>query len=136
MNRLQLEKAARLSEKMGRTFMATAGRDYLPHVTSSEAMVVVGDRIVELMYWFCPLTMENLRDNSRCSIVVWDENSDAGYQVIGRVVKAEEMAVLDGYSADIFEKKTIPQVKRKLSVEVEKVLPFTRSPHDDRELEF
>ena len=134
MNRPQLERAAGLSEKTGRTFMATAGGDGLPHVTSSETMVVAGDGTVELTYWFCPLTMENLLRNARCSIVVWDEASDTGYQVLGKVAKTEEMAVLDGYSADLFEKKTIPQVKRKLTVEVEKVLAFTRSPHDDREL--
>ena len=134
MNRSQLEKAARLSEKTGCTFMATAGGNGIPHVTSSEAMVVAEDGTVELMYWFCLLTMENLRHNSRCSIVVWDEVSDTGYQVLGKVTKTEEMAVLDGYSADLLENKSIPQVKRKLTVEVEKVLAFTRSPHDDREL--
>jgi hypothetical protein len=134
MNRSQLEKAARLSEKTGRTFMATAGGDGLPHITSSEGISVTGDGTVELAYWFCPRTMENLQVNARCSIVVWDEDSDTGYQVLGKVTETEETAVLDGYSADLFEKKSIPQVKRKLTVGVEKVLAFTSSPHDDREL--
>jgi hypothetical protein len=114
--------------------MATAGRNGIPHVTSSEAMIVAEDGTVKLTYWFCPLTMENLRRNPRCSIVAWDEVSDSGYQVLGKVTKTEEIAVLDGYSADLFEKSFIPQVKRKLTVEVDKVLAFTRSPHDDREL--
>jgi hypothetical protein len=97
-------------------------------------MTLAGAGTVELSYWFCPLTMENLGLNPRCSIVVWDDASNTGFQVLGRVAKTEDLEMLDGFSAGSFENEHVPQVKRKLTVEVERILAFANAPHDDREL--
>ena len=79
--------------------------------------------------WFCPGTLENLEQNRFVSLVIWDSASDKGYQLMGKVEKMEEEAMMNGYAAELDTKMLRPQVEWKLIVRVEKVIDFTQTRH-------
>ena len=83
--------------------------------------------------WFCPGTVDNLRQNRKISLVVWDAAADIGYQLLGEVEKVEELSVLDGYVPGEEEKPPLPQVERQLLVRLEKIIDFSHAPHSDVE---
>ena len=66
-------------------------------------------------------------------IVVWDAATDTGYQLLGESLKIEDVAVLDGFLPDK-GKSPLPQVKRKLLVRIDKIMPFKLAPHSDIEV--
>jgi hypothetical protein len=74
--------------------------------------------------------MANLEDRRRIALVVWDPETDRGYQLLGRVTEVKEQAVIDGYVPEGAEGGP-PQVERELIVSVEEVLHFSRGPHSD-----
>jgi hypothetical protein len=47
--------------------------------------------------WFCPATLANLGASRRVAIVVWDAETDEGYQLIGEVVAIRDLSIADGY---------------------------------------
>jgi hypothetical protein len=67
------------------------------------------------------------------SIVIWDRKTDKGYQLIGELKREEDLAYLDGYGPGLEEKNPVPQVERKLTVRVGKIIDFRLAPHTDRE---
>ena len=96
MNRAILEDAAKLSEKTGHVFVATVNPEAVPHVTAAEVLEVMADNCVEITEWFCPVTISNLQTNRSISIVVWDADSDMGYQLHGNMEKLYDEAVVNG----------------------------------------
>jgi hypothetical protein len=85
------------------------------------------DRRVAVAVWFCPGTVDNLRQNHKISLVVWDAAADIGYQLLGEVEKVEELSVLDGYVPGEEEKPSLPQVERQLLVRLEKIIDFSHN---------
>lgn len=59
--------------------------------------------------------------NRFVSLVIWDSASDKGYQLMGKVEKMEEEAMMNGYAPELETKMLRPQVEWKLIVRVEKV---------------
>jgi hypothetical protein len=127
-----LRKAVQLSLR-AHVFVATADADGMPHVAAAGALSQGGDQGVSITEWFCPGTVENVRDNPAVAVVVWDGESDSGYQLLGEVEGVDDMAVLDGYSAQTETGAPQPQVSRRLRVRVSSVLDFSRAPHSDVE---
>ncbi|MDX9785897.1 MAG: pyridoxamine 5'-phosphate oxidase family protein [Desulfobacterales bacterium] len=126
-------KALTLSEKLRHVFIATADGTGLPHMAAAGKIKRISDDRISIEAWFCPGTVENLNQNNRISIVVWEPDPDQGYQLTGKVEKVEELAILNGFSHGIESMHPIPQVERKLIVHVEKTFSFTHAPHNDFE---
>ncbi len=129
-----IEKALAFAETVGPVFIATADSEGMPHITVAGKIESCGQGCVALTEWFCPGTIANLEVNKNLSIVTWDPGSNEGYQFLGSLESIVDLAVMDGYSADIEVGPVLPQVEKRLSIRVEKVIDFTLGAHSDVEL--
>jgi hypothetical protein len=128
-----LKEAVLLADKTKHVFIASVNGDGVPHIAASKMLSLDSKNNAVLTEWFCPGTMENLMgENSHLAIAVWDAKKDTGYQLIGREKKEEDMAYLNGYASDL-EKDSVPQIQRKVTVQIEKILDFKLTPHTDIE---
>ncbi len=128
-----LKRAADIAGRVGHILVATADAEGLPHVAAAGELVANGEEQVTVAAWFCPGTVANVHANARISLVAWDPGADEGCQLLGRVLRIEEVGILDGYAPEADGKRRVPQVERQLVVRVERVLDFTAAPHTDEE---
>jgi uncharacterized protein len=128
-----IRNALAMSEKLKHVFIATADAGGSPHMAAAGKLSRISDEVISVEAWFCPGTVENLNQNDRIAIVVWQPAPDHGYQLAGKVEKIEEVAFMNGFSHKNESLHSMPQVERKLHVRVEKVLVFTHAPHNDIE---
>lgn len=128
-------KAVELCGKVGHLFVATSSRDGRPHLGTARTIERLAGDTVGISGWYCPGTENNLRDNRRAAVVVWDTGRDRGYQLLGSVEAVEETAVLDGYTPLEEQAPPLPQVEKRIRMRVESALDFTIAPHSDREEE-
>lgn len=133
MNIETLKAAAELAMKVGHVFVATADAKGWPHVAAAGRLALGANGHVSVSEWFCPRTMENLRANSRLTIVVWDAAADNGYQLLGELEETKDVSMLDGFAREVEKKAAIPQVERRLLVHIDRVMEFKRAPHTDTE---
>jgi len=134
MKRKCLTRAAVLAEKGAHLLVATAASEGYPHVAPAARLRLSPDEEkVTVDAWFCPGTLLNLEENEKVDLVVWDAVLDDGYQLLGKCRGIEDVALLDGYDASQPEKAGLPQVERRIRIQVEKVLPFQRGSHTDQE---
>jgi len=129
----KLEKAVDLSQRIGFVCVATADGRGMPHIATAGKMELADGGQLAITEWFCPGTMSNLLTNNFVSIVVWDRDSDSGYQMIGKLERIEELGILNGYAPDIESGPPLPQVKRRLLIKVQKITDFRLGPHSDAE---
>jgi hypothetical protein len=116
MNSEILKKAVRLGEELEHVFVATADTAGLPNVAVAGKIGLEPEDRVAVMEWFCPATVTNLEANRSIGLIVWDQNSDMGYQLLGECEKVEELGMMNGYSPSLEDQKPLPQVERKLIV--------------------
>ncbi len=128
-----LEKAVQLATKVGYVFIATADANKWPHVAVARTVVLKEEGRIAVNEWFCPGTMSNLQSNSHVSVVVWDENTDTGYQLLGEMEHMMDIGMIEGYTPEMKSKWPLPQVKSQLVIRVSKVTDFKRAPHSDVE---
>lgn len=129
-----LKEAVLLAEKTRHVFIASVNGDGVPHIAASKRLSLDAKNNVVLTEWFCPGTMENLMGkNSNLAIAMWDAKKDKGYQLIGKAKKKEDTAYLNGYAFDLGKKDIVPQIQRKVTVQIEKILDFKLTPHTDIE---
>ncbi len=128
-----LNTAVELAEKLEHVFVTTADSSGMPHVAAAAKISQTSEDQVTVDAWFCPGTIDNLKNNCRISLVVWDAPVDKGYQLLGQVEKVEEIAMMNGYSPEIDETTVMPQVENRLLVRVDKVIAFSHAPHSDLE---
>lgn len=128
-----LKQAIELSNKLGHVFLSTADASGVPHIAAAGKIIMDPDGLVEVTAWFCPGTVGNLHVNPRIALVVWDAKSDTGYQLIGTSEKTEELHMINGYAPGIEGKSPAPQVERKLTIRVDKIIDFKHAPHTDVE---
>lgn len=132
MNQETLENAVALAQKIGHVFAATANDDGLPHVAVAVKMTLISnDGDIEVEAWYCPTTLINLKQNPLISLIIWDSHADKGYQLLGEMVKVEDVAMMNGYDPKLDVKSTLPQVERRLVIRVKDVLIFSHAPHTD-----
>ena len=131
MDRTMIEALVGLANRVGHLFIATAGREGVPHVASARRVELIAGERLAITEWFCPGTVANLRENPRLSVVAWDSKSDMGYQVIGEAEEMHDVAMLDGFAAGRDEDHPPPQVERRLVVKISQVLEFRQQPHSD-----
>ena len=133
MNVKVLKKAIELAEEAGTIFIATADEHGVPHVAAATKAALTPEGRVALTEWFCPGTIANLKQNLHVSLVIWDKENDTGYQLIGTAENVEDICMLNGYDPKTEGKSAIPQVERRIIVNISRVLDFTHAPHTDRE---
>ncbi len=131
MNRQMLTEAVVLARRLGHYLVATANAAGQPHVAVANRLDEKPGGVVEVVGWFCPGTVENVDQNRPVSLVVWEKESDQGYQIVGQVQDVREMAIMDGYVPD--ERLAGPQEEFSLAVRVDKVLRFRQGRHTDKE---
>jgi hypothetical protein len=85
------------------------------------------------MEWFCPATVANLAANRSIGLIVWNQKTDMGYQLLGECEKVEELGIMNGYSPGLEDQKPLPQVERKIIVRINKITDFKLAPHSDLE---
>ena len=133
MNADILKKAVRLGEELEHVFVATADTAGLPHVAAAGKISLESEDRVAVTEWFCPATVANLEANRSIGLIVWDQKTDMGYQLLGEWEKVEELGMMNGYSPGLEDQKPLPQVERKLIVRVKKITDFKHAPHSDLE---
>jgi hypothetical protein len=126
-----LQRVVALARQTGYVYLATAGPEGMPHTTVAGSLETGGRDRILIKEWFCPGTVANLRGNNAVAIAVWDLQRDAGYQLLGRLERIEDLAVVDGYAPQFEDKEVLPQVEKQLVVRVEKILDFSLAPHGD-----
>jgi uncharacterized protein len=127
-----IRSAVLLAGKIEHVFVATADDKGMPHIAVAGTITHMGGARVAISSWFCPTTLSNLQMNHHVSVVVWDRNNDAGYQLIGESEKIVDLAMMDGYTPSK-EEKGIPQVEREIIVRVIRIIDFMQTLHSDME---
>ncbi len=127
-----LRAAVDFSEKLQHIFITTASREGLAHVAAADGIRAGDEGFFHLTGWYCETTARNLEENRRISVVLWDPDTDVGYQVIGEVEEIREKATLEGFMPESDDTYSLPQVERELLVRVREVLLFCHAPHTDR----
>ncbi|PKN64552.1 MAG: pyridoxamine 5'-phosphate oxidase family protein [Deltaproteobacteria bacterium HGW-Deltaproteobacteria-15] len=128
-----LERAIRLANRVGVALVATADDKGSPHVAASSKIEAEGHPRISVSEWFCPGTLSNLQVNPKISIVVWDPESDTGFQLLGESEGIQQTAVMNGLYKGPEEESPLPQVKRKIFVRVDSIIRFCHAPHSDLE---
>jgi hypothetical protein len=128
-----IKKAVALGSQVGHILIATADDKGFPHVAASRRIDLASDGCLSVSEWFCPGTLSNLQANQKISLVVWDPQTDNGYQLIGVAEKVEDIAMMDGYHGRKEETTPLPQVERRILVRVHQVIHFSQAPHTDVE---
>lgn len=129
-----VQKAVALGEKVRHILIATADGNGLPHVTAAGTINHADDIRVEISAWFCPGTLTNLSENRKLALIVWDSESDRGYQLLGQMEDMVETSIMNGFEPELEKSAPMPQIERKLVVRVERVLSFSHAPHSDLEV--
>jgi hypothetical protein len=122
-----------LAGRIGHVLIGTADVQGLPHIAAAASLEQTDATHVAVTEWFCPGTIENLKANPLVSVVVWDNETDTGFQLLGTSESMDQVAILDGYTPKEKEGPVIPQVERKISLRVEKIVDFRHAPHSDLE---
>lgn len=128
----RLAEAISLAGKVRQLFVSTADINGVPHMTIADHLFCIDDYTVEITAWFCTRTAKNVDENPHLSLVVWNEEKDLGFQIIGEVTQILDLAMLNGLTSK--EIQPIPQIERKLIVKVSQVLSFGRATHIDTNL--
>lgn len=134
MLRDEIEKASALSKAAGFVLVATSDESGIPHICAAVGFDIVSDECIAVTEWFCPGTVANVDKNRNISVVSWNRKTDDGYQMIGTVRKSLDIAILDGYSPRDGLAGNMPQVERRLVIDIDKVMAFKMRPHTDVDL--
>ena len=129
----RIEKAVELAEKIGSVYVATADSNGTPHIAAAGKVELLGQESLAVTEWFCPGTIANLQENKCISLVVWDDDSDTGYQMIGQLQGSHDVGILDGFYPKLESQTPLPQVETQLLIQIEKVIDFRLGPHSDLE---
>ncbi len=130
-----LHAAVEFGEKLQHICITTADRKGLPHVAAADGIRLGEEGSFHLTGWYCETTARNLEENPLISVVLWDPDTDVGYQVLGEVEAIREMATMDGFLPEMEDVQSLPRVERELLVRAKDVLLFCHAPHTDRVLD-
>jgi hypothetical protein len=128
-----LKRAIDIGRKSGHIFLVTADQYGMPHLSIATKISLASDSQLWVAGWFCPGIVENLEMNPNIGVAVWDEGNDAGYQLLGKKLELNAIAIMDGYSPELENKPPLPQVEREVRIAIEKILEFKQAPHSDLE---
>ncbi len=124
MNSRKLERAIEFGKRLDHFFVALVGSDGFPSVTSARKIEQVSETQLAVDEWICPLAVKHLSENSKMAVLIWDPASDDGYEILGEVLMFESLAFLSGFPPEVEEDAYLPQGKRRLIVQAEKITSF------------
>jgi uncharacterized protein len=133
MNPQVLQQAVSFVAKIEYVLISTASKTKEPHIAVATRMDLVDNIHVTVSAWFCPTTVINLFENPSLSLVIWDQENDTGYQLIGASEGIENMAVLGCWTPEVDKQMPVPQVERRVLVRVDRIIDFKHAPHNDIE---
>jgi hypothetical protein len=113
--------------------VATADTSGQPHLTAAGEIDVHENYGAAVTEWFCPMTIVNAEVGRKISVVAWDPETDTGVQLTGLVSEVNMLGMLDGYSPLTEDAEPEMQIQRRLCIDVEKVLKFSKAHHSDEE---
>ncbi|MBF0486323.1 MAG: pyridoxamine 5'-phosphate oxidase family protein [Candidatus Omnitrophica bacterium] len=131
MNWDKINAAIEIAEKLQYFFIATADKEGCPHVTTAGEIRLKSEEVVEVSFWFCPKTIDNLEKNKQVSLIIWDAGKNAGYQLLGKAEDVEVAQVMDEADTAIGEEKYLLQARWFLVVRVDTVMEFIHALHND-----
>lgn len=127
------EGIRRFAQEIGHAFVATCDAKGNPHVAAGRGIGASEPNLLIFEAWFCLTTLRNLQENPKIAVVIADPANGRGYQFTGRVEKAEDTALLNGYLPGT-EPSGLPQVQWRLEIRVDSVMAFSADAHSDRPL--
>ena len=130
MNSEQINAAIKIADKLQYFFMATADPQGVPHVATAGQLAIKAPNTLELSFWFCPKTIDNLQRNKKVALIIWDAQRNAGYQLLGRAEDALVVHDADGDGSGE-EEEYKPQTTLSLIVHVDTVMGFIHALHND-----
>ena len=131
MNWDRINNAIEIAERLQYFFIATADKQGMPHVATAGQIALKSPGVLEVSFWFCPKTIDNLQENKYVSLIIWDANRNSGYQLLGEADDIQVSQLLDGYASDSEEGKSSPQAYWCLIVRVNTVMEFVHALHND-----
>ena len=125
-----MESIKQLIGSVSHVFVATADSSGHPHIAIGEQVIVSENSVLIFKNWFCPVTLQNISNNSKVSVVVVMPGTGIGYQMLGSVVWSADAEFIDRYDPSMYLPET-PQILTRFNVKVEQVLEFTSGIHSD-----
>jgi len=128
------ENVKRFIENTKFAVVASAGSLGQPHLAAGSDLKVPDPHHLVLEAWFCVTTMQNVTTNPLVAVIITDPVSSNGYQLLGRVVRNEGIAMIDGYAPEA-EAPGTPQVESRLVVRIDMLMAFSAGVHSDLPME-
>ena len=124
------------SKKVELFYVATSNQKKEVHLAVAKDLTFLPDNEhVAFKSWFCKKTIENIFENPNISIAIYDAKTDTGYQIVGRAVSKNVVAVLNGYSSQLERvEKEYPQEEYQLKVKIINIMDLHRVAHSDKYL--
>lgn len=131
-----LSRIKDFSEKVELFYVATSNQKKEVHLAVAKDLIFLPDNEhVAFKSWFCKKTIENIFENPNISIAIYDAKTDTGYQIVGRTVSKNVVAVLDGYSPRLEKiEKEYPQEEYQLKIKIINIMDLHRVVHSDKYL--
>jgi hypothetical protein len=132
MDKSKIAAAVAMAARTKFLIVSTAGQDCEPHIAVAGRMETQGE-LLSISSWYCPVTLANIELHPKISVAVWDAGTDTGYQLIGKLERLYDLAMLDSFAPQIESVAVYPQVERQLVIRVEKIMHFSMGLHADTE---
>ncbi|MBI4335452.1 MAG: hypothetical protein HY589_02230 [Candidatus Omnitrophica bacterium] len=129
-----LKRAEALAKEVKYFFLVTSNSQGQHHIACIKDFEILSQQSVAVKAWFCPVSMVNLEENRALALFMHNADMDSGYQLVGELLRADDIAVLDGYARKEEEARCFPQAQKRLVIQIDKVMEFTRAAHADKEL--
>ena len=131
-----LNRIRDFSKKVELFYVATSNQKKEVHLAVAKDLIFLPDNEhVAFKSWFCKKTIENIFENPNISIAIYDAKTDTGYQVVGRTVSKNVVAVLDGYSPRLEKvEREYPQEEYQLKIKIINIMDLHRVVHSDKYL--
>ncbi len=124
-----------LIEQSKWVYVGTSDKEGRVHLSVAEGMCVPDEKHIAFEEWFCPRTLENLKDNPQITVGVVDQETGKGYQMMGELEDVDVGAVMNGFSKEKeAEWRGYPQSKHQLYIRADSILKLNRGPHSDEEI--
>ncbi|MEW5804951.1 MAG: pyridoxamine 5'-phosphate oxidase family protein [bacterium] len=112
--------------------IGTADRRGFPHLAMEMGVQWVKERTMRFESWFCLSTIKNLKENPKVAVAIFDQQTQKGYQMLGRIESIHEAAILNGYiPGEKPDEHGIPPQAYRIDIAIEEVLFFSSGPHSD-----
>jgi len=127
---MNLKEVISFSKNIEYVFISTSGKEGVPVIDTVKTIELISGNKILIKEWLCDCTAINLNENKNCNLLAWDEETDAGYQLTGKVSEMQTLAFLEGYEVGQKDSKTLPQVLWRIIIDIESVGEFSHAPKE------